>query len=91
MVLGIENRYFGGNVDVTGLICAEDLLDQTPRDLSNVLFFMPSVMFNADAMTLDEYHQDQLTRELESRGARVFVISTMPKDLLQALDKALDL
>lgn len=90
-VLGIENRYFGGNVDVTGLICAEDLLDQTPRDLSNVLFFMPSVMFNADAMTLDEYHQDQLTRELESRGARVFVISTMPKDLLQALDKALDL
>lgn len=90
-VLGIENRYFGGNVDVTGLICAQDLLEQTPDDLSNVLFFMPSVMFNADAMTLDEYHQDQLTRELESRGAQVFVVSTMPKDLLQALNKALDL
>ena len=90
-VLGIENHYFGGNVDVTGLICAQDLLEQTPDDLSNVLFFMPSVMFNADAMTLDEYHQDQLTRELESRGAQVFVVSTMPKDLLQALNKALDL
>ena len=76
---------------MTGLICAQDLLEQTPDDLSNVLFFMPSVMFNADAMTLDEYHQDQLTRALESRGAQVFVVSTMPKDLLQALNKALDL
>ena len=90
-VVGIKNRYFGGNVDVTGLICACDLLEQLPADLTHVMLFMPSVMFNADSMTLDEYHQDQLTSELASRGAEVHVTSTMPLELLESLEHVLGL
>ena len=32
----IKNRYFGGNVDVTGLIVACDILEQLPQDLSGL-------------------------------------------------------
>ena len=90
-VIAIENRYFGGNVNVTGLICACDLLDQVPKDLHNVMLFVPSIMFNADGLTLDGYHRDQLSVELEKRGAIVRIVSTMPEDLLADLEKELGL
>ncbi len=90
-VLAIKNRYFGGNVDVTGLICAGDLLEQTPQDLTNVMLFIPSIMFNADSMTLDEYHREQIIDELVSRGAQVHTASTMPQDLLESLESVLGL
>ena len=35
-VTAIKNRYFGGNVDVTGLIVACDILEQLPQDLSGL-------------------------------------------------------
>lgn len=88
-VRAIENHYFGGNVDVTGLICAEDLLAQLGSDLSGIMLFVPDVMFNADGLTLDGYHQEQLKAELVRRGARVRIASTMPLDLLGALEEEL--
>ena len=87
--VAIENRYFGGNVNVTGLICAEDVLDQLPADLAGVMLILPSVMFNAGKLTLDGYHQNQLCRALEGRGARVLVAPTTPRDLLAALESHL--
>lgn len=88
-VWAIKNRYFGGNVDVTGLICACDLLDQVPADLSGVMLFVPSVMFNAEGMTLDGYHRNQLADDLRRRGATVRVVSTMPAELMSELECAL--
>lgn len=88
-VRSIRNDYFGGNVDVTGLICARDLLAQLPRELADVMLFVPSVMFNSDGMTLDGYHREQLVLDLEARGARVIVSSTMPLDLIAALETEL--
>ncbi len=88
-VVAIKNRYFGGNVDVTGLICAEDLLEQLPDDLIDVMLFVPDVMFNADGLTLDGYHRTQLARELERRGAYVRITSTLPGDLLDSVERAL--
>ena len=88
-VIAIENDYFGGNVDVTGLICGQDLLAQLPDDLAGVVLILPNVMFNADGMTLDGYHQDMLIRELDRRGARTLVGSTMPRELAQALEDVL--
>lgn len=88
-VRAIENNYFGGNVDVTGLICAEDLLAQLGSDLSGIMLFVPDVMFNADGLTLDGYHQERLKAELVRRGARVRIASTMPLDLLGALEEEL--
>ena len=88
-VTAIKNRYFGGNVDVTGLIVASDILEQLPQDLSGVMLFVPKLMFNADGMTLDEYHRDDLLASLEARGAEVHVVSTMPHELLDTLEHIL--
>lgn len=82
LVLPIKNDYFGGNVDVTGLICACDILAQLPGDLARVMLIVPDVIFNADGVTLDGYHRMRLVGELEGRGATVAVSSTMPSDLL---------
>ena len=79
----------GGNVDVTGLIVACDILEQLPQDLSGVMLFVPKLMFNADGMTLDEYHRDDLLASLNHRGAEVHVVSTMPHELLDTLEHIL--
>ena len=88
-VAAIQNRYFGGNVDVTGLICAEDLLDQLPHSLENVVLILPNVMFNAEDMTLDGYYLNDVVSELNSRGAETLSVSTMPFELTEALENAL--
>ena len=85
-VIAIRNDYFGGNVDVTGLICAEDVLAQLSQDLTNQLVVLPSIMFNADDLTLDGFDRTTLTAVLESRGAKVITASTMPHELLAALE-----
>ena len=88
-VFAVENRFFGGNVDVTGLICACDVLDQLPCGLAGALVALPSVMFNADGLTLDGMSSSELVARIEERGARTVVCSTMPGDLLASLEEAL--
>lgn len=85
-VIAIKNRYFGGNVNVTGLLTAEDILDQLPRDLSGVMLILPEVMFNASGLTLDGYHRDQLLQLLEERGGAARVAPTTPAEFLGFLE-----
>lgn len=68
-VQAICNNYYGGDVNVTGLICAPDLLDQLPKDLCNTLVVLPSPMFNFDGDTLDGSSYALLSQELGTRGA----------------------
>ncbi len=79
-VFTIKNKYFGGNVNVTGLICACDLLGQLPADLTDIELLIPDVMFNYDGLTLDGLARDEVTAELERRGAIVHY-ATPPADL----------
>ena len=90
-VFAIQNRFFGGNVDVTGLICACDLLEQLPQDLGGAMLFVPSIMFNAEGDTLDGYHRDRLLADLEARGAIVHAAPTTPDELLESIERALGL
>ncbi len=85
----IRNDFFGGDVNVTGLIVAEDLLAQLPVVLSATLVVLPETMFNFDHVTLDGVSVDDLTRELELRGAAVIVSQTSPDELVDALTVAL--
>lgn len=84
-VTAIRNDYFGGDVNVTGLIVSEDLLAQLPKDLNGMLVVLPEVMFNFDKLTLDGDTQERILDELESRGARAIVSVTSPTDYLDAL------
>ena len=87
----IRNDYFGGDVNVTGLIVSEDLLGQMPSDLSGTLVVLPEVMFNFDRLTLDSDTQDHILDELRRRGALVSVSVPNPGDYLDALIAALNL
>ena len=81
----IRNDYFGGDVNVTGLIVSEDLLAQLPADLRDTLVVLPEVMFNFDRLTLDGDEQVRILEELSSRGARVGVCVPSPGDILDCL------
>ena len=81
----IRNDYFGGDVNVTGLIVSEDLLAQLPADLTSTIVVLPEVMFNFDRLTLDGDTQDHIVDELRSRGALVTVSVPNPGDYLDAI------
>ena len=86
----IRNDYFGGDVNVTGLIVSEDLLAQLAEDLSGALVVLPEVMFNFDRLTLDGDTQDRIFEELRRRGAVVCMSVPNPGDYLDALLAKLD-
>ena len=80
----IRNDYFGGDVNVTGLIVSEDLLAQLPEDLSGTLVVLPEVMFNFDRLTLDGDTQDHIIEELVRRGAQATVSVPSPTNYLES-------
>ena len=72
-LLPAKNRYFGGNVSVTGLLSGADLLRaiqmdssylKEDGDISKHLYLIPDCIFNDDGLALDDYHKDQLLTEL---------------------------
>lgn len=87
----VRNDYFGGDVNVTGLIVSEDLLAQLPENLERTIVVLPEVMFNFDRLTLDGDTQDHIISELAARGARVAVSVPNPGDYLDALLGVLEL
>ncbi len=85
----IRNDYYGGDVNVTGLIVSCDLLAQLPLDLRDAVVVLPEAMFNFDRVTLDGDTQHHVREELEARGALVLVEQTTPGALLDGLLRAL--
>lgn len=65
--LYVVNDYFGGNVDVTGLLCACDIVKalKAYNACASGDFFavIPSVVFNADGLTLDGATVDEIARD----------------------------
>ncbi len=59
--LFVKNNHFGGNVNVTGLLCADDIIPaakqvlehQSTSPQTHAIVVIPDVIFNADAVTLD--------------------------------------
>ncbi len=77
----VENRYFGGNVNVTGLLTACDVLDQLPADLRGAVVALPDIMLNADRLTLDGMPADALVGALRARGGRALVLQGTPRGI----------
>ncbi|MBM6774146.1 DUF512 domain-containing protein [Olsenella profusa] len=88
-VTAIRNDYFGGDVNVTGLIVSEDLLAQLPKDLTGMLVVLPEVMFNFDKLTLDGDTQARILDELGRRGALCTVSVPSPGAYLDDLSTVL--
>ncbi len=81
----IRNEYFGGNVNVTGLICACDLLAQLPHDLAGAIVLVPEVMFNYDSLTLDGKARAHIAEEIARRGGMPLFATPAPARMLDAL------
>ena len=86
--LYVDNGYFGGNVDVTGLMCGCDMLhtlrtvqeESGHGDVPIAFFAVPRVVFNADGVTLDDMTLEQLRRE---SGVELHVVSCVASEFLQ--------
>ena len=66
--LYVKNDYFGGNVDVTGLLCACDMAPAVREEARRAaaagvpyaFAAVPEVVFNADGVTLDGVTFDEM-------------------------------
>ena len=81
----IRNEYYGGDVNVTGLIVSCDLLGQLPKDLASTVVVLPEIMFNFDHVTLDGDTQGNIIEELRRRGATPLIAEPSPGKLLDYL------
>ena len=65
-VVAVRNNFFGGNVNVAGLLTAEDIIAQLKeRDLPpKATILIPDVLLNADGLTLDNRRPDDLAQAL---------------------------
>ena len=86
----VQNRYFGGNVDVTGLLCGcdvcEDIAAFAAPDGRNPVFYLSEVMFNDDDVTLDGM---TLAQMVQRSGARIRVVSCSPEEFLDEIEQDL--
>ncbi len=86
----VENRYFGGNVDVTGLLTGQDVINalqalegmQVASTAAKRIVALPRVMFNDDGLTLDGM---ALTDIAQSLSLPVAVVSCFPRECFQQL------
>ena len=81
----IRNDYFGGDVNVTGLIVSRDLLAQLADNLSDTVVVLPEVMFNFDHVTLDGDTQAHIMEEISLRGGTPVISEPSPGKLLDCL------
>ncbi len=53
-VLSVENRFFGGNVSVTGLLTGVDIAEAIRADGARMRYLVPDIMVNSDGLLLDD-------------------------------------
>jgi putative radical SAM enzyme (TIGR03279 family) len=81
-VVPVQNRFFGGNVSVTGLLTSADILSAIAETPEADTCLVPSIVTNADGLLLD----DVVAAELGARsGKDVRLISCDAGGLLGAL------
>jgi len=78
----VKNEYFGGNVDVTGLLCGCDIsaaLATVSSEDDDVFAALPKVILNADGVTLD----DMTVSDMEGASdLHIHVVSCVASEFL---------
>lgn len=84
--LFVKNDFFGGNVDVTGLLCGCDIVAAVRRACAQngerTVFVLPQVMFNDDSVTLDDMSLEDMKI---GAGATLAVVSCNASDFLSEI------
>ena len=84
-LLYVKNDFFGGNVDVTGLLVGHDMTTAIKRDAETTavadgagaptLYLIPSVVFNDDGITLDDMTLEDMEK---AAGQSLHMVSCSP-------------
>lgn len=88
-VIAVENRFFGGNVSVAGLLCADDIIHMFSEDghlKQAAHVYIPDVVFNADGITLDGYTIEAIN---EAAGYHLEVVSCEAGETFATLYEAI--
>lgn len=81
-IIAVENRFFGGNVSVAGLLTATDIIDALDFVSSGERCLLPEVLFNSDGLTLDDRTVEQISG---ATGCRIEVVGADARGLLSAM------
>ena len=77
--LYIENRYFGGNVDVTGLLVGDDIASAIRAHAAgaeaDALYLIPRIVLNDDGVTLDGLGLEDMEK---AAGQPLHMVSCTP-------------
>lgn len=84
-VLAVENRFFGGNVSVTGLLTGKDVVRALAERARGAIALIPDTMANADGLLLDDVPASELGQR---SGKLVRLVSSDAAGLLGALRDA---
>lgn len=83
--LFVENAFFGGNVNVTGLLAGVDMARAIQQHgATDALYLLPAVAFNADGVTVDDLTADGIAHRAGKRCA------TVPSNPLDCIAYLLD-
>ena len=77
--LVVKNDFFGGNVDVTGLLCGCDIARAVAACDGGGLFCIPNVVFNDNGVTLDDMSLEDMQK---AAGMPLHVVSCNPSGFL---------
>lgn len=86
--LYVENAFFGGNVDVTGLLVGTDIVSAIRGAVSRSAdslpsaYFVPRVVFNDDGFTLDGMTLEDMEK---AAGAPLHMVSCSPKKYFEEI------
>ncbi len=88
--LPVKNDFFGGNVNVTGLLTGQDIANAIADDAAcsahKTFYLIPSVIFNIDGVTLDDMTLDDIKASLAPDIAcRVHAVTPNPLDYMQQI------
>ncbi len=78
----VKNRFFGGSINIAGLITATDLLEQLADFPVRETLYLPSICLRDDRLFLDDFTVEDIRRET---GREVRVVGTKPTDLAEAM------
>ncbi len=81
-VMAVENRFFGGNVAVAGLLTSADIVPALIAAEKSAVYLLPASIVNSDGLLLDDVPAGQLGMR---SGRDVRLISCDARGLLQAL------
>ena len=85
-VLPVKNRFFGGNLSVTGLLTGGDIASAIAYDAAHcakpTTYLVPDIIFNVDGVTLDDMSAPEIA---ESAGAPVLFVESNVEGLRTGL------